>query len=362
MSDGAPADGMRALWADAFRVQRRGVDPLAGLAGAIASCAPVAIGIATGHAEIGVTACFGGLNGALGVPRGPLRERLGWGLAAALGCLVAVALATLAQPSVAASVLLALAVVALATSLRTFGPNGGLTGFVTGAIYTITNGIPAGSLDVGARTGWFALGSLLGLVLMVPALAPSSPPASGTQTPLATVLADGARRLAATFRGDAALRAHALRLATLVAVTTLLYRVVDLSHGYWVPLTVLAVLQPDERASRVRALQRGAGTLVGTVVIALLTIATGAQWVLIAGQGVAAFGLFALYARGYFWLVVMLTPTALLTVSAVDYQGAGIALARGGTSAAGIAIGLAIGELFWHLGPRLPARTRTWLP
>ena len=43
--------------------------------------------------------------------------------------------------------------------LRTFGPSGGLTGFVTGAIFVIANGIPAGSLDVGTRTLWFMLGS-----------------------------------------------------------------------------------------------------------------------------------------------------------------------------------------------------------
>jgi hypothetical protein len=82
---------------------------------------------------------------------------------------------------------------------------------------------------------------------------------------------------------------------------------------------VLAVLQPNEHASGVRAVQRAVGTLVGTALIALLTIATGDEWLMVTGQGIAAFGLFALFARGYFWLVVLLTPTALLTLSAVDY-------------------------------------------
>lgn len=74
-----------AVWAEAFRVERRGVDLRAGLAGAIATCAPLAIGVAANEPEIGVTACFGGLNGALAVPRGTLRERLGWGAGASLG-------------------------------------------------------------------------------------------------------------------------------------------------------------------------------------------------------------------------------------------------------------------------------------
>jgi uncharacterized membrane protein YccC len=200
----------------------------------------------------------------------------------------------------------------------------------------ITNGIAAGPLDVGERVLWFALGSLGGVVLMVAAYAGSA----------------SAPRPPAIDRG--LLGAHALRLASIVAVTTLLYQLLELEHGYWVPLTVLAVLQPNEHASDVRAIQRAAGTIVGTALIALLTVATGNEWLMVACQGIAAFGLFALFARGYFWLVVLLTPTALLTVSAVDYQGVAVAIERAGWSALGIALGLAIAEVCWRLA-RHPA-------
>ena len=88
------------MWVEAFRVERRGVDLLAGLAGGLATCAPLVIGVATGEPEIGVTACFGGLNAALGVPRGPLRDRLGWGTGAALACCAAVAIATAVQEAI----------------------------------------------------------------------------------------------------------------------------------------------------------------------------------------------------------------------------------------------------------------------
>jgi Fusaric acid resistance protein-like len=324
------------IWAEAFRVERRGVDLRAGLAGSLASCAPLALGVATGEPAIGVTACFGGLNAALAVPRGALRERVGWGAGAALACCGSVAVATAVQDSVPASVAAAFALVGLAAFLRAFGPNGGLTGFVIGAIFVITNGIAAGPLDVGERVVWFALGSLGGVVLMVAAYAGSA------SSPRPPIIDHGL------------LRAHALRVASIVAVTTLLYKLLDLEHGYWVPLTVLAVLQPNEHASDVRAIQRAAGTIVGTAVIALLTIATGSEWLMVACQGIAAFGLFALFARGYFWLVVLLTPTALLTVSAVDYQGVAVAIERAGWSALGIAVGLAVGEVCWRLA-RHPA-------
>jgi Fusaric acid resistance protein-like len=346
MAERIPAAG---LWTEAFRVERQGVDLSAGLAGAVASCLPLALGIAAGESEIGVVACFGGLNAALGVPRGVLRERLGWGTGASLACCVSVALATAVQDSVVASAAVAFAWIGLSTFLRTFGRNGALTGFVIGAIFVITNGLPAESLDVGTRTLWFALGAVPGVVLMVAAYAHDAPPPRPAATPLRKVLVPGTRQFLLALAGDALLRAHALRLASIVAATTLAYQLLELEHGYWVPLTVLAVLQPDEHASNVRALQRATGTLVGTALIALLTIATGEERLMVTAQGVAAFGLFALHARGYFWLVVLLTPTALLTISAVDYQGVAVAVERASWSALGIVLGLAIAELLWRL-------------
>ena len=345
---------VRGLWRDAFRIERRGVDPVAGLAGALASCVPLALGVAADEPAIGLAACFGGLNAALAVPRGALRERLGWGTAASLLCTASVALATAVQDSVAATVVVAFAWVGLAAFLRTFGPKGGLTAFVTGAIFVIAGGIPPESLDAGTRALWFMAGSAAGVVLMAAAYARGAPPSKAPAAPLSTLLRRGARQFRDAVAGDALLRAHALRLASIVAATTLLYRLFDLEHGYWVPLTVLAVLQPEEHASQVRALQRAAGTLVGTLVIALLTIATGETWLMIGAQGIAAFGLFALFSRGYFWLVVLITPTALLTISAVDYQGVAVAVERVAWSAAGILVGLAVAELVWRLAPHRP--------
>jgi Fusaric acid resistance protein-like len=301
-----------------------------------------------------VVACFGGLNASLAVPRGPLRDRLGWGLGASLACCLSVALATAVQGSTAASVAVAFAWIGLAAFLRTFGRSGGLTGFVTGAIFVIANGIPAESLDVGTRVLWFLAGSLTGVVLMAAAYARDAPPPSPEATPLPIVLARGVRQLRHAIVADRLLRAHALRLASLVAVTTLLYQLLELQHGYWVPLTVLAVLQPDEHASDVRALQRATGTLVGTALIALITVVTGEDWALVVAQGIAAFGLFALFSRGYFWLVVLITPTALLTISAVDYQGDAIALERAGWSMLGVLISLAVAGLVWRLTPHVP--------
>src|SRR5687767_10225595 len=194
---------MSGVWTEGSRVEGRGIDGRAGVGGPLASGLPRALGGAAGEPDIGVAACFGGLNAALAVPRGNLRARLGWGTAAALSCGVSFALATAVQDSVAASAAVAFVWVGLAAFLRTFGPSGGLTGFVAGAIFVIANGIPAGSLDVGTRTLWFMLGSLLGLVLMVAAHGRDAPPPDAAAPPLGRVLERGARELRDAVAGDA---------------------------------------------------------------------------------------------------------------------------------------------------------------
>ena len=62
---------------------------------------------------------------------------------------------------------------------------------------------------------------------------------------------------------DRILRLHGLRVGLATAFATALYGLLGPSFGYWIPLTVLAVLQPDRHSSRVRLLQRAAGTVVG---------------------------------------------------------------------------------------------------
>jgi uncharacterized membrane protein YccC len=76
-----------------------------------------------------------------------------------------------------------------------------------------------------------------------------------------------------------------------------------------------------------------------------ITAVTEQRWPLVACAGVTAFLLYALRERGYFWLVVMITPTALLMLSAVDFEGDTVAFDRVSNSLIGILIGLGFAEL-----------------
>jgi Fusaric acid resistance protein-like len=328
---------------EAFRTEERGVDWRSGLAGAVAAIGPLAIGLAVDEAAAGLTAAIGGLNTALCVPRAGLRARWWWGSLAVLGGAAALALAGAASEGDARLVLLSLVWVGSWAFFRAAGPTGALLGFAVSAVFVILAGLPV-TAPLGERVAWFALGAVPALALMVLAR-------RGPERPVPIGL-DVLRTVRSAPLHDDALRAYALRLAVAVGAGSLVYRLIDLPHGYWVPLTTLAVLQPSERATLLRSLQRAAGTLVAGALIVVIVLATEQHWPLLACAAATAFLLYALDERGYFWLVVFLTPTALLMISAVDFEGDTVALDRVANSMLGIVIGLAFGELAGAGRPR----------
>jgi hypothetical protein len=316
---------------EAFRTDRRGIDARAGLAGAAAAIGPLAVGLALDEPTAGIVAALGGLNAALCVPSAGVRARVWWGSAAVVGGACSLLLADVGMRSDAALVLLTLAWVALWGLVRAAGPAGALLGFAVSAMLVIYAGLPiTGTVD--RRLLWFALGAVPGALLMILARA-----GRGGAIPTGRELLGGLH--------DRALLWHVVRLSVAVGGGTLLYLAADLPHGYWVPLTTLAVLQPSPHSTWVRSIQRVAGTLVAAAVVVVVTFATGERWPLVACAAVCAFFLYAVKERGYFWLVVLLTPTALLMLSAVDFQGEEVAFDRVADSMIGIVIGLAFGEL-----------------
>ncbi|MCW2968285.1 MAG: hypothetical protein JWM71_2057, partial [Solirubrobacteraceae bacterium] len=66
---------------------------------------------------------------------------------------------------------------------------------------------------------------------------------------------------------------HALRLAAVVLVASLLFHTFPLPHGYWVALTALVVLRPDFAST----MSRGVARVVGTALGALIATAVAAE-------------------------------------------------------------------------------------
>lgn len=105
------------------------------------------------------------------------------------------------------------------------------------------------------------------------------PRAIRPQSPLSILLASLTPRSAA-FR-------HALRTAVCVVVALWLGRVLELSHGYWIPMTVAIVLRADYGATVSYGLLRVAGTVMGLLLTtALVHFLPASPWAWLAAMAV----------------------------------------------------------------------------
>jgi uncharacterized membrane protein YccC len=145
-------------------------------------------------------------------------------------------------------------------------------------------------------------------------------------------------------------RAFALRLALCMTAAELARQNLPIARPYWVLLTVALVLKPDFGSVFARAVQRGAGTLVGVLIgsglLAVLAELPGEGWVLVA-MGLAAavlpwartvnFGLFS----------VVQTPLIILLLDLALPAGPGLVAARLVDTLVGCAIVLVLGYALW---------------
>jgi uncharacterized membrane protein YccC len=176
---------------------------------------------------------------------------------------------------------------------------------------------------------------------------------SPVEVPLATRL----RRLADRTVASPDTRGFALRLALCMTAAELARQHLPLARPYWVLLTVALVLKPDFGSVFARAVQRGAGTLVGVLVgsalLALLAVLQGEAWVLVAMAAAAAvlpwartvnFGLFS----------VVQTPLIILLLDLAQPSEPGLVGARLVDTLVGCAIVLVLGYALWPQTWRAP--------
>jgi hypothetical protein len=343
----------RRLWLEAERqalvAEERRLDLVVGVIGALVTTVPLAIGTASGHRVLGLFCALGGLNVALALPSGTRVTRRRWGIVALVGSTTGVALATSVSSSLWLTVLGALAWVAFWCLVRGAGVPAVGVGFVTCAVFIIVAGQPARLSDVPVRILAYLLGGTVALVLGVGMVRPTV----GATTPT-RIVPSGTLRLLALNAGFA--RQHAVRASLMVAMATLFYRLLHIPDGYWIPLAVIAVLQPDTASGRTRALQRALGTMAGVVVAAAVIAVTRSDLVLVACVLVTSGGLFALKARNYFWMVALLTPLVLLMLTVVRFTGLRIVGYRVADTLIGTALALVIVEI-WDRGEPVDTST-----
>ena len=149
-------------------------------------------------------------------------------------------------------------------------------------------------------------------------------------------------------------RAFAVRLALCMSIAEVARQLLPAQRPYWVLLTVAIVLKPDFGSVFGRAVQRGAGTLLGVLLgSAVLAVLGGSAWLLAAMAASAAvlpwaraanFGLFSVFQ----------TPVILLMLDLTLTHDAGLVGERLVDTLVGCGIVLVFGYLLWPQTWRAP--------
>ncbi|GAC1427978.1 MAG: hypothetical protein NVSMB62_25930 [Acidobacteriaceae bacterium] len=111
---------------------------------------------------------------------------------------------------------------------------------------------------------------------------------------------------------DSVMMRHALRMAVVGAVDVLLMRTVRVTHGFWLAMTSIIVLQPYSSGTLRKSLQRVGGTVAGGFLAAALAAVIhsySGMMVVITACSVLTL---ATYAVDYGWYSFFLTPTFVL--------------------------------------------------
>ncbi len=135
------------------------------------------------------------------------------------------------------------------------------------------------------------------------------------------------------------------------------FKLFDLERGYWLPLTMLVVLQPEFGATRVRAGQRVLGTLGGSVAASLLLWLSPPPIFLLIAMAVTV-GSFSFWLkRNYAIAVFFITLFVVLITEILTHVTVAFTLERLGATAAGGGLALLAALLFWPVWERqrLPA-------
>lgn len=140
---------------------------------------------------------------------------------------------------------------------------------------------------------------------------------------------------------------HALRMSLAVGVAMACYAALRLPHGLWIPLSVMVVLQPDFGGTRLRSVQRTAGTVAG-VAIAEILIALVHDRLLIELALVPLIFLTLLFMRSRYTLgVALLTPFVILFLDLLMPGDFAAIFERIADTVAGAALALLAGYWLW---------------
>ena len=149
------------------------------------------------------------------------------------------------------------------------------------------------------------------------------------------------------WRADPALVRYTARVTVLTLVGVWAMKVLELRHGYWLPLTLVVVLQPDYGSTRSRAMQRLMGTLAGSVLASLVLWLRLPFGALMGATALSAFGFGYFLRRSYGVAVIFITLFVVVLTESLGPATLELTVERFGDTFAGGLLALLAALLFW---------------
>ena len=115
---------------------------------------------------------------------------------------------------------------------------------------------------------------------------------------------------------------HAIRLAAVVAIATVLSKVHGFPHGYWLPMTIAWISRPDFSGTAVKTVARVLGTLVGLFAVVVVVGLLGTSpWVIVPVLVVSATCVFMFVVPNY---TIMTAGITAFIVAIFVFDGDGL--------------------------------------
>lgn len=149
------------------------------------------------------------------------------------------------------------------------------------------------------------------------------------------------------WRVDPALVRYTARIIALTLIGVWAMKSLELRHGYWLPLTLLVVLQPDYGSTRARAAQRLVGTLAGSVLASLVLWLRPPFALLMGATAASAFGFGFFLRRSYAVAVVFITLFVVVLTESLGPATLELTVERFGDTLAGGLLALLAALVFW---------------
>jgi uncharacterized membrane protein YccC len=176
---------------------------------------------------------------------------------------------------------------------------------------------------------------------------PSPPPAAAAVTSLRARLRDRAAHLVEQLIGGKIAWEFTIRLMICTGVAAVASEVLPIARSYWVVLTVAIVLKPDYGSVFARAVQRGAGTVLGAAGgAAILAVVPYGPWLLLPFGVLAALLPYG-KSRNFGLAATFLTPFVVLLIDLLSPGGWRLAGERAVDTLLACAIVLLIGYAPW---------------